>query len=223
MDVPLGRFVELPVASVCVDNARGVLLSRFTERPDPPLRDLLYGVRSGNIHESRHGLQDLHSRKYVGQIVHQWQTWDDGDPVDVYLGIGLQSGRAFEAVGFRCEPNTLNLFDSGTSLGRLVEKQLPPDKRWWRRMLGGERLWHVFLHEEFIGVLQLVYPVGNSTVLQVKLHNGVAWPICLGRVWFRVETRFVIPPDAPPVPTDDLLALYVTLSALMRIHVGHVY
>ncbi|HUY91763.1 MAG TPA: hypothetical protein VMV10_23675 [Pirellulales bacterium] len=222
MDAPFGRFVELPWGSACVDEARRQFSRRIVEGPDPPLRNLLYYIRSGDRHESRYGLQDLDSRKVVGEILYRWKTWGDGDPVEIYLGIRLRSGRALEAIGFRCEPGTLYLFDNGNRFGRFIEKQLPPDKRWWRRMLGGERLWHVHLQEEFIGVLQLVYPVGKRTVIHVQLHNGVTWPICVASLAFRKESRFVIPPEAPEVPTDDLKTLYFMLSSIMRLHVCNV-
>lgn len=221
MSVPVGRFLELPWASVCVDEARRRFSSRIADEPDPPLRNLLYYLRSGDMHESWYGLQDVQSHKVVGQIQHRWKTWDKSDRVEIYLGIRLWSGRALEALGFRSEPTLLRLFESGSYLGKLVEKQLPPDKRWWRRMLFGERLWHVYLGDDFIGVLHLKYPVGTYTVLQVQLHNGVIWPIRVASAPFQKESRFVIPPEAPHVPTADLEALYFTLSAIMRIHVCH--
>ena len=224
MDLPCGRFIELPWASICVDEARQRFSSNIADEPDPPLRNVLYYIRSGNIHESRYGLQDFQSHKVVGQIQHRWKTWGETDPVQIYLGIRFRSGRALEALGFRAEPAILHLFDSGRFLGKVIEKQVAPDKRWWRRLLGGERLWHLYLGDEFIGVLQLDYPIGKRTVLQVQLHNGVVWPIHVASVWFggRAASRFVIPPQAPDVPSEELQALYFTLSAVMRIHVCHV-
>lgn len=220
MNAPAGRFIELPESSDCVDQARKMLL-RFIDGPEPSLRNLMYGFHAGDDVKSAQGLQDASSRKYVGEIVHRWKTWGDDDPVEVYLGIRLQSRRVLEGIGFRGDPSTLYLFDSGDAIGKLVEKRLPPDKRWWRRVLGGERLWHLYLHDEFIGVLQLEYQLRHYMVVHLQLHNGVRWPICLRRVWFRQETRFVIPPDAPHVPTAELEALYFTVSAIMRIHVCH--
>ncbi|HWB08672.1 MAG TPA: hypothetical protein VG826_05590 [Pirellulales bacterium] len=183
---------------------------------DPPLREIMFHHSTGSRCEGWRALRGVQCRRVAGEIVHR--TWPSpiNDPVESYIGIRLQSGKMLEALGFRCESGALSLYLDGAMFGRIVEKELPRPKGWWKRLLGGERLWHIFLHDEFIGVVQLAYPVGNTTVLSFQLHNGVALPIRLGTEWFQPATKFVIPPATPHLADVDLETLHFVLSAVMR-------
>lgn len=164
-------------------------------------------------------MKDASSSRFVGEVVHRGAHWSPGDPIETYLCIRLQSGKVLEAVGPRSDPEVLAFYLAGDPFGRFVEKELPPPKSWWKRIFAGERLWHVFLRDEFVGVLQFNYPVSNSSVLHLQLHNGTILPISAGTRWFHPETKFLIPPQSPPAADADVDNLHFFVSAVMRLHI----
>lgn len=191
--------------------------------PAPPLRAIMFATKSGSRYESWYALKDSISKCAAGEVSYRLTCWDKTDPVQSYLVVRLKSGMIFEAVGLREEPDALVLYVQGSCIGQLLEKEVEKAAvSWWRRLMGGERLWHFVLRDQLIGYIELKYPVSKTTRLLFHLHNRESLPIGVASVWGREETRFVIPPDAPQIDECYLERVHFLLAIIFRVLICHV-
>ncbi len=201
--------------SACVERARQRLCLRQDAPQDIALRAITFATHTGSESEGWWGLKDHISGSVAGEVCF-CRIRSRTDPVQGYVCVRLSSGALLEAVEFASAPRITHLFARGTALGRMIEEQLPRDASWWRRIIGGKRIWQVFLRERMIGSVDLNYPLDKNSRLLLQTVDGTSLPIGLASVWGREETRFVIPPDAPRV-NDDLEALHFLLVIVFRI------
>lgn len=189
---------------------------------DPPLRAIMFATRSGSRYESWYALKDSISKCAAGEVSYRLTYWDKTDPVQSYLVVRLRSGMILEAVGLRAEPAAQELYVQGSCIGQLLEKEAPKAVSWWRRLMGGERMWHFVVGDHFIGHIELKYPVSKTTRLCFHLHNDVSLPLGVASVWGRDETRFVIPPDTPQISECYLERVHFLLAIIFRVLICHV-
>lgn len=201
--------------SDCVESARRRLCLEQDAPRDIALRAITFATRTGTESEGWWGLKDHVSGSVAGEVCFR-RIKSKTDPVQGYVCVRLSSGALLEAVEFASAPQITHFFARGTALGRMVEEELPRETSWWRRIIGGKRLWQVFLHETMIGSVTLTYPLGKKSRLLLQMVGGASLPIGLASVWFREGTRFVIPSDAPRV-NDDLEVLHFLLVVRFRI------
>ncbi len=202
--------------SDCVDLARGQLCLEPYLEQDTPSKAMMFATCTGSDATSRYALKDSVSGKAVGEASY-WSMGRKEDTVGAYVVASLRSSVFLEAVAFQSAPREFQLYRQGIAFGSLVEQDLPKPEGFWRRFLGGKRLWHVFLQDDMIGQIEFSYPLSKKSRLFLELNDTVSLPIGLASVWFKKDSSFVIPPDTPEVSDPDLETLHFLLAIVFRI------
>jgi hypothetical protein len=217
----LSQSFDPETASACVKRAQGRLCLTLDAELTTGLRAITFATRSGSDADSWYALKDSLSRRAAGEAAH-CVSFDVTDPVQSYLVVRLLSDIVLEAVIFRSDPMTLLLYHQGAGFARLVEQNVSAPVGWWRRLLGGKRLWMVYANDELLASIVLEYPVRKTTRLLLVCENGLSLPIGVASRWRHKDSSFVIPPDTAEIDNAGLERLHFLVAVIFRIVVCHV-